>query len=297
MNALVAQLSDSFVDELVSAVGLPRSRLTHKLFGRVFLKIRNHLADIGATFDQISKERGFPAASAWALSHFCDGYQVHGAERIPTQGPLLVASNHPGTYDSLVLFANLEGHKIRCVASEIPALRLLPNASRHFLVTPSDAVHERMIVLRKLIRHLQHGGTLVYFAAGHREPDPAVYPTSEGLFDGWLNVFDTFFKVVKDLQILPTIVSGVISADWVKHPITWLRQKQIDKQRLAEFGQVMTQLRQPGKLLMKPRLSVGMPFTEKDLRQVAGSGPLFPAVIARVKALWRESSAYFGDFL
>jgi hypothetical protein len=297
MDSLVAHLSDSLVDELVTAFGLPKTRFTHSLFGRLFLKVRNHLAEIGTTFDQITQEQGLPAASAWVLTHFCDGSHIHRAERIPAQGPLLVASNHPGTYDSLVLFANLQGHKIRIVASEIPALHLLPHARHHFLLTPRDDSRERMLVLRKLIRHLRDGGTVVYFPAGHREPDPTVYTGSEASIDKWLNVFGTFFKYVQDLKVLPTIVSGVVSEDWANHPITWLRKKPIDKHRLADFGQVINQLRQPGKLMMTPRVSFGNPFSEGELRKVVGSGPLFQAVIERVKALWRESRAYYGDFL
>lgn len=297
MDSLVDHLSDSLVDELVTAFGLPKTRFTHSLFGRLFLRVRNRLAEIGARFDQIAREQGLPAASAWVLTHFCDGYQIHGIEHIPSHGPLLVASNHPGTYDSLVLFANLEGHQIRCVASEIPALRLLPHAHRHFLVTPRDDVSERMLVLRQLIRHLRGGGAVVYFAAGHREPDPAVYSGSEGSIDGWLNVFDAFFKYVKDLRVLPTIVSGVVSEDWARHPMTWLRKKPIDKHRLADFGQVINQLRHPGKLMMTPRVSFGEPFSEQELRKHVGSGSVFQAVIERVKAFWRESRDYYGDFL
>ena len=296
MDTLVANLSDSLVGELITAVGLPKTRLTQAIFGGLFPKVRNRLAEIGITFDQITKEKGLPAASAGVLTHFCDDYQIHGAERIPAQGPLLVASNHPGTYDSMVLFANLKGHKIRIVASEIPALHLLPHARHHFLFTPRDDSRERMLVLRKLIRHLREGGTLVYFPAGHREPDPTVYPGSEASIDKWLNVFDTFFNYVQDLKVLPTIVSGVVSADWAKHPITWLRKKPIDRHRLADFGQVISQLGHPGRLMMTPRVSFGDPFSEQELRREVGTGPLFQVVIERAKALWRESRAYFGDY-
>jgi hypothetical protein len=109
-------------------------------------------------------------------------------------------------------------------------------------------------------------------------------------------VFEIFYKYVTDLKIMPTIVSGVVSPYWAKHPITWLRKRQIDKQRLSEFGQVITQLVKPGKLMITPRISFGEPFTEEELRQAAGTGKLYDAVINRAKNLFQKSSRHFGDF-
>jgi hypothetical protein len=153
-----------------------------------------------------------------------------------------------------------------------------------------------MIVLKQAIQHLQEGGTVNYFPSGHRDPDPKVYPGAIQAIDHWLDVFDLFFNKVKGLAVLPTIISGVISPKWVKHPITWLRKKQIDKQRLAEFGQVITQLRKPGKLMLSPNIFFGKCYTERDLRHEIGHGKLFPAVIERAKSVFRESNAHFGDF-
>jgi hypothetical protein len=297
VDTLVSYLSESLVDEIVTAVGLPKTSFTHLMFGRLFHKVTDRLADFGVSFDQITKEKGLAAACKWGLTHFCHAPLVHGVEHIPDQGPLLVVSNHPGAYDALILFSNLEGHEIRCVSSVIPFLNLLPHTRHHFLFTPRDDARERMLVLRNAIQHLQNGGTLVYFGSGHRDPDPVVYPGAERAFDHWLDVFDTFFKYVKNLKVMPTVVSGVVSADWAKHPITWLRKNQIDQQRLAEFGQVITQLLKPGQLMLKPRISIGKYFSEDDLRWVVGRGTLLQGVIERSKALFRESGAYFGDFL
>ena len=92
-------------------------------------------------------------------------------------------------------------------------------------------------------------------------------------------------------------VSGVILKKWARHPITWFRKKQIDKQRLAEFGQVIKQLLKPGRLMMTPRITVGVPFSEGDMRAEVGSGSLHRAVIGRARVLYKESGDYFGDFL
>jgi len=297
MDTLAAHLSESLVGELVGAVGLPKNKLTHTIFWRLFRPITDRLANLGAPYDRIINEQGFPAGNAWALTNFCDDLQVQHIERIPQGGPLLVASNHPGTYDSLALFSILEGHDIRCVSSVIPFLELLPHARQYLLFTPKDDVRERMLVFRRAIQHLQGGGAVVFFGSGHRDPDPAVYPGADQTFDRWLKVFDAFFKYVKELRILPMIVSEVISARWAKHPITWFRRKQIDKQRLAEFGQVITQLLKPGRLMMQPRISVGLPFSEGDLRAEVGSGSLHEVVVGRARDTYEESRAYFGDFL
>ncbi len=296
MNTLQASLSESLIDELVAAVGLPKVKLYHELFWSLFRKITDKFASIGATFDEITKNRGFPAACEWALTQFCKNIRVHGVDHIPDHGPLVVLSNHPGAYDALVIFSNLRGHRIQSVSSEIPFLRLLPNTHQHFLFAPREDVRERMLVLRKAVRHLRNGGTLNFFGSGHRDPDPCVYPGGEKSIDHWLEVSDFFFRYVKDLKILPVIISGVVSPKWARHPITWFRNKQIDKQRLAEFGQVITQLRDPGKLMISPRISFGEPYSESTLREFIGSGLLHQAVIERSKVLFRESRNYFGGF-
>jgi hypothetical protein len=48
--------------------------------------------------------------------------------------------------------------------------------------------------------------------------------------------------------------------------------------------------------MMRPRIFIGMPFSEEDLRREVGFVSLNEAVIARARGLYRESAAYFGDF-
>ena len=296
MDSHTTQLSESLIDEMVRAVGLPTTKFTHALFWRLFHRITHSLANLGAPFDQIVRDEGLPAASAWALTHFCNPVQVRDTEHIPSDGPLLVVSNHPGTYDAFSIFSHLLRQDIHLVSSEIPFFDLLANTRKQIFFASRKDSSNRMLVLRNAIRHLRQGGALVYFGAGHLDPDPAVFHGAAEAIDGWLDVFDVFFKYVQGLRVLPTVVSGVVTRYWAHHPLTWLRRKQIDRHRLAQFGQVISQLLRPGKLMVTPAVTFGVPVTENDLRQEVGDGKLLPAVIARGKSLLLKHCSEFGGW-
>jgi hypothetical protein len=294
MDPEITSLSESLVDELVGAVGLPKNVFWHSLFWRTFRGITDRLATIGVTFDRLVGSDGLPAGSAWALTDFCNTIPVSGAEHIPQEGPLLVVSNHPGAYDGLVIFSKLVRKDIRWIGTEIPFLQKLPHVCDRILFASRTDALNRMAVMRNAIRHLRSGSALVYFGAGHRDPDPAVYPEAGKMMDRWLEGIDFFFKHVPGLCLLPTLVSGVVSEKWAHHPITFLRRKQIDKQRLSEFGQIITQLLFPRKLMLSPFISFGPSATEKELRNETQSNSLLPAVIAREKALLVEHCWIYG---
>lgn len=294
MDTEISTLSESLVDELVGAVGLPRTAFWHNLVWRLSRKITDHLATLGVTFDRLVGSEGLPAGSACALTNFCNPIPVRGAEYIPLTDPLLVVSTHPGAYDGLVIFSQLIRKDIHWVSSEIPFFNHLPHTRDHMLFASRTDALNRMTVMRGAIRHLQSGGALVYFGAGHRDPDPAVYPRAGKMMDNWLPGIDFFFKHVPNLRLLPTVVSGVVSEKWARHPITLLRREQIDKQRLSEFGQVISQLLFPKKLMLSPTISFGPSAVETDLRQDTSADSLLPAVVAREKNLLIEHCQAFG---
>jgi hypothetical protein len=294
MDSEITALSESLVDELVGAVALPKNIFWHNLVWRLFRKITDNFAELGVTFDRMVGNDGLPLASEWALSYFCNPIPTCGGENIPLTGPLLVVSNHPGAYDALIIFSKLLRKDIRWIGSEIPFLEKLPNTYQHVLFASRTNVFNRMSVMRTAVRQLQFGGALVYMGAGHRDPDPAVYPGAGKMMDNWLEGIEFFFKHVPELRLLPTVVSGVVSKKWARHPITLLRRKQIDKQRLSEFGQVITQLLKPGKWMSSPAISFGTSMTESDLRQEMKGGSLLSAIIAREKTLLVDHCSTYG---
>ena len=296
MDAEIATLTKLLIAELVKAIGLPRTKLFLRLFWILFRIPMSRFANVGLTFDRMVAEVGFPKASEWALTNWCSGVTARGTQNIPAEGPLLIVSNHPGTYDALIIFSQAGRQDIRWISTEIPFLDNLAHTRSHVIFASRSNALRRMAAMRSAIRHLQTGGALLYIGAGQLDPDPAVYPNAADHIEEWLAGIDFFFRHVPRLRLMPTIVSGVVSPKWARSPITCLRRKDIDKRRLAEFGQGIIQLLFPGRLMFTPYVSFGPPVTIEILRSESSQENVLPAVIARTKALLTEHCRIFGGY-
>ncbi len=288
MDSSTRVLSKLLIDEILIAGGVPRVKFYRAFGWLLFHRITDHFATLAEHFDRLVGEKGLPNASQWLQKHFSNAPRVHGIENIPQKGPLLVASNHPGAYDGLILFALLARQDILWVSTEIKIFRLLKNTRGHILFSSRVDSTDRFLVMRNAIHHLRRGGTLVYFAQGARDPDPAVFPGAERALDNWLDTFSAFFRTVPGLRVLPAVVSGVISPRWAHHPITWIRRSERWKHIVSEFAQVISQLMHPGQLLVSPAVSFGKSFDESEIQAEIGTRDLRTAVIAREKTLLHE---------
>jgi hypothetical protein len=246
------------------------------------------LAGIGVTFDRLIASDGFSSACAWALTNWCRDITARGSGSVPQTGPLLVISNHAGAYDSVVIASLLGRNDLKFIASDVAFLKNLPNTSEHFLYVSEDNAYDRMAAARSAIRHLQGGGAILLFGTGLIDPDPAVYQGAEKEIENWSASIDLFLRLVPDVNVVVTIVSGIVSPRWARHPVTWLKRIPWQKRRLAEFGQVLQQLFLPGRLYISPRLSFAPPVTVAELRCESGTHCVLPAVITRGKALLEE---------
>ena len=289
-------LGKSVIAELVGAFGLPRTKPFLRLFWFLFRYPIIRFATLGLTFDQLVAEAGLPKASEWALTHWCSRVTARSTQDIPAEGPLLIVSNHPGTYDALIIFSQVGRQDIHWISTEIPFFNKLPHMRKHVIFASKSSALKRMSAMRSAIRHLQAGGALLYIGAGQIEPDPAVYPNAAEHIEEWLAGIDFFFRHVPGLRLMPTIVSGVVSPKWARSPITCLRRKDVDKRRLAEFGQGITQLLFPGRLMFTPYVSFGPAVTIETLRGESSQENVLPAVIARTKALLAEHCRTFGGY-
>ncbi len=224
-------------DDLLRGLGLAELRRGRRLVTRLLRGRARHFAEQIIAYDDLVGSQGLAAGGAWAVTHFVDRFEIHGAERLPRSGPTLIVANHPGLCDTTALFAAIDRPDLRVVATHRPFLAALPHTARHlFYVDESSA--SRLAALRAAARHLRAGGALLTFPAGRIEPDPAVLPGAHESLDSWSESIAIFARLTPELAIVPAIVSGVLSRAALSHPLTRIRRRAADREWLAGLLQI-----------------------------------------------------------
>ena len=269
-------LIDVNLDDLFDAVGL--TRLRHTALQRLGLPSARRFARVAREFDDRVGDHGLAQGGSWLLHRMAGGMRLHGLERVPSTGPLVVVANHPGMTDTVALLAALAARPdLLVIALDRPFLRALPHVARHLIFVGDDPA-SRMTVLRTAARHLQQGGALLTFPAGEIEPDPAAFGRSRALesLQRWSDSVVLFARFAPQTRFVPALVSNVVSAHAQRHWLTWLRRTPKDKERLAAALQVAL----PRYQTLVARVALGPP-------QRAGADPasLWPAIVAQMHHL------------
>lgn len=259
MRGTPRQLSDTLIIELTRALALPETGLAQRFVRAVFEKGTLRFSELVLNFDKQVERNGTMAGARWLLTHFIKGFEAHGAELIPSEGPLVIASNHPAAYDGLVISACVPRPDYRVIIGDVPTYHFLPNLCRYAIFSPqTNDPFGRMLAIRQAIRHLKNGGAILTFPRGGIEPDPAFMPNPGAEFDKWSRSLEVFLQRVPQTRVLIATVSGVISRTIFHHPITWLRKKRNDKQRLTFMYQIIRQVLSGRELFgLKPQVTFG----------------------------------------
>jgi hypothetical protein len=283
-HATVGELTRNISTEILVAVGLPRTGPLQTLLRPLVWPPARRFANLAVAFERRVAQEGFTAGVQWILPRFVDGSRATGIEQIPNSGPLVIASNHPGSYDALVIASYLGREDLKVLVSDVPFLRSLHATSSHFIYTPSDA-HKRMAAIRESIRHLRMGGALLVFASAQVDPDPAFLPGARRALKRWSPSLPLFLRLVPETTMLVTIVSGVLAQSCYRHPLTRLRKEQRLKQFLAEFLQVSQQVLFNRRFGLCPMVQFGQPLTAEVLGNASDTGKALRAIIAQAEEL------------
>ena len=227
------------IDDVITAFGLGKLRRGRAALEALSRVPARRLARQVLSFDGIVGEEGLGTGGAWALERLCRSAKIEGLDNVPSGGPLLLVSNHPGLADAVALFATTPRADMRVIAADRPFLDALPNTSR-YLLTVANIPAGRSNVVRAAARHLRGDGAVLTFPGGRIEPDPAVLPGAVEALGRWSSSADLFARLAPDLAVVPVVVSGVISARALRIPLTRLRRRKRDREWLAATLQMLT---------------------------------------------------------
>lgn len=259
MDDRLSLLNASFLNEIIRAMGLPNHFLTRFFIRLIFESSTLRFANMVLGLDREIEQHGAMQGARWLLRHFVTGFDVCGAELIPPSGPLIIASNHPASYDGMVITACVPRRDLKIIIGDIPPYQFVPHISSCAIFSPpAKNVFGRMQTVRKAIQHLKDGGALLIFPRGGIEPDPAFMPQPDAEFHNWSRSLEVFLRSVPETNVLVTAVSGVTSEKIFKHPFTWFRRSRADRQRLAFMYQILLQAWSGRELFgLRPRITFG----------------------------------------
>jgi 1-acyl-sn-glycerol-3-phosphate acyltransferase len=288
-QAQAAAYRERIIDEICYALGVSRNGVMRRLLGPLFRRPAGIFGRLAARADNEVGSSGLGGGARLILPDFSLYPSVRGAENIPVDGPLLVASNHPGALDSIAIMSCIPRKDLKVLLSDVAFFRAFTNAGQYFIYVPPAAAGS-MTALRASIDHLKRGGALLIFAHGDVEPDPELSPGASQAIQDWSRSIEIMLHKVPETWLQVTIASGVLMSKFVHNPIIKIRKTAVRRQKLAEVMQICQQMVFPRSVQTHVHISFAKPIRGKDL----GGEELMPAVIQMARRLLQDHTAYLG---
>ncbi len=257
-------------NDLLKAAGFSDSGFKRRIMQSLLYLPGQRVAQLAAAFDQEVATLGFQKAVYNHLARYVRGYEIHGVENIPREGPLLIVANHPGTVDAPSVIANIPRDDLKVTVVGDPIFHQMVASSKHLICIPrANDRYGRMEAIREIIRHLMQGGSLLMFPTGAIDPDPSVLPGAQDALEKWSPSVELILRKVPQTRLLITIISGVLSPRAVNHPLTRLFNKW-ETAKVAGVIQIMIQSFFPDRYHITPNITFGPALTLDDFREIIG---------------------------
>lgn len=288
----VAELRRFLIGQGVENLGLPPTRWSRWLVGLLFGLPIHRFARIGTHIDDWTVRYGVVGAGQQILRRYVAGYRVCGAEHVPKSGPLLIAANHPGTYDAVITAVGAQRDDLKIVVGELPFLRGLP-AVREHLVYIERGTQGQTAALRASLRHLEGGGALLIFPTGQMDPDPEFMSGAYDALGLWSPSVALMLRRVPATQLILAIVSGVLMPRYMRGPLVLLGKTTVDRQIIGASVQVADQALFQLKLPLVPKVSFGEPVPADELIALHGRR-MTGAIVERARHLLAQHQRVCG---
>jgi hypothetical protein len=285
----VRLLRERITDEVFQALGFSKTGLVRRSLGWLVRLPTQRFSSLFASADLAARDRGLQDAGRELLKNLSVPVAAMGAETLPLEGPLIVASNHPGAYDSAALAASIPRRDVKIIVYEIPFYHALEYIQQCMIFVNPDP-NLRMSAIREAVDHLRSGGALIQFGTGRIDPDPSVLEGSAETLKNWSPSLEIMLRKVPQTRLSLAVVSGVLLERFTRHPLTRLRRHPIDQRRIAEFMQVISQLvsgKAPG---VQPRITFAPPV-DTSVLQAESKERWMESILRRAQTLLAEHTA------
>lgn len=276
----VDQLQAALEDEVFRLSGWTRRDARRLLIQALISKALCRFAGLLSRLDEDIHTGGLQWGLERLLANFISRIHFQPLQAFPRSGGVIVACNHPGTFDGFVLARLIQREDVRVVARDMPLLRGLPAINRHLIFSTRDMT-QRSEVLRKGLAHLNNGGVLLTFPRGTIEPDPAHQPGAMSEVRHWLPSLEFWLRKAPQTRLVIGTISGVLSPTALKLARLLIR-KSWNAQVTAEIGQVIVQVLALEKWKIEPRVTFSKPFSLPQLEAETRDQRLFPIIQTHV---------------
>jgi 1-acyl-sn-glycerol-3-phosphate acyltransferase len=239
MPSSLDRLTQINLDDLATAFGWENQPFFASLLHRTFANPARRFASQVVGFDNDVGQTNLAEASRQLMrKHYVKDVRVHGQENVPTNGPVLFLSNHPGMADTISLFASINRPDLKIIALHRPFLALLINTTKQLFFIDDDPAR-RLNAVRQVSSHLREGGSVLTFPSGEIEPDPDVYSGALDALNTWTDSAGVFIRFARDTKIVPVLVRGVIWKKTAHHWIPRLKRTRMEREKLAAALQLL----------------------------------------------------------
>ena len=276
--------------EICYALGVSRHGAMRRLLGFFFRHPAERFGRMAASADSAVKSSGLSGGARRILPDLSVKATGLGVEYIPVDGPLLVASNHPGAFDSVAIMSCIPRKDLKVLLSDVPFTRAFSFARPYFIYVPPDAAG-RIKALRASLDHLKKGGALLTFAHGDVEPDPELGPGASEAIQDWSPSLEFMLRIVPETRLQVAIASGVLLPRFVHSPLVRIRKTAAARQKLAEVLQICQQMNFPRSVRTHIHISFARPVKGMDLF----GEEMMPAVIRVARRLLEEHLESFKN--
>jgi hypothetical protein len=230
------------LDDLIASFGWQNQPILASMLRNMFMGPARKFARQMVEYDELVGQVGLHEASCRFLKRrYIHDLRVHGRENIPSSGPVLFLSNHPGMTDTVCLFTAIQRPDLRIIAIRRPFLASLVNVTKQLSYISEDS-SDRMRAVRQVSSHLRVGGAALTFPAGQIEPDPDVHEGALNSLSGWTDSSGVFLRFAPETKIVPVMVSGVIWERTAHHWLTRFKTAREDQERLAAALQLLAMI-------------------------------------------------------